>query len=121
LRTLTRRSPIPVELEIDVPDRLPESVEIAAYYVVSESLANVTKHAKASYVSVELEVADDWLRASVRDDGIGGADTQRGSGLTGLVDRVEALGGRLSLISAAGQGTTVTVALPLDTGLVEGP
>ena len=121
LRTLTRRSPIPVELEIDVPDRLPESVEIAAYYVVSESLANVTKHAHASYVSVELDVADDCLRASVRDDGIGGVDTERGSGLTGLIDRVEALGGRLSLASTAGQGTTVTVTLPLGAGLVEGP
>jgi signal transduction histidine kinase len=121
VRTLTRRSPIPVELDIDVPDRLPKSVEIAAYYVVSESLANVSKHAQASYISVELDVADDCLRASVRDDGIGGADTERGSGLTGLVDRVEALGGRLSLTSTVGQGTTVTVALPLGTGLVGGP
>jgi PAS domain S-box-containing protein len=120
LRTLTRRSPIPAELEIDVPDRLPESVEIAAYYVVSESLANVVKHAKASYVSVELDVVDDWLRASVRDDGIGGADTGRGSGLTGLVDRVEALGGRLSLTSTPRQGTTVTVALPLGGGTADG-
>jgi PAS domain S-box-containing protein len=120
LRTLARRSAIPVELEIDVPDRLPDSVEIATYYVVSEALANVTKHAQASYVSVEVELAGGWLHASVRDDGIGGADTGRGSGLTGLVDRVEALGGRLSLKSPPQQGTTVTVALPLGGGAVEG-
>jgi len=119
LRTLTRRSPIPVELEIDAPDRLPESVETAAYYVVSEALANVTKHAQASYVRVELNIADDWLRASVRDDGIGGADTERGSGITGLVDRVEALGGRLSLTSTPGQGTTVAVVLPLRVGAAD--
>jgi signal transduction histidine kinase len=120
LRTLTRRSPIPVELEINVPARLPDSVEIAAYYVVSEALANVIKHAQASYVSVELDVADDWMRASVRDDGIGGADTGRGSGLTGLVDRVEAQGGKLSLTSTPGQGTTVTAALPLGAGTANG-
>jgi signal transduction histidine kinase len=120
LRTLARRSAIPVELEIDVPDRLPDSVEIATYYVVSEALANVTKHAQASYVSVEVELAAGWLHASVRDDGIGGVDTGRGSGLTGLVDRVEALGGRLSLTSAPQQGTTVAVALPLGAGAVDG-
>jgi PAS domain S-box-containing protein len=120
LRTLTRRSPIPIELEIEVPDRLTDSVEIAAYYVVSEALANVTKHAEASHVSVGVRVADDWLQVSVRDDGIGGADTARGSGLTGLVDRVEALGGRLSLASAPRQGTTVSVALPLTSKAAEG-
>jgi PAS domain S-box-containing protein len=120
LRTLTRRSPIPVELEIDVPDRLPDSVEIAAYYFVSEALANVTKHAQASYASVEVRVSSGCLNANVRDDGIGGADTGSGSGLTGLVDRVEALGGRLSLTSAPRQGTTVTVALPLGVGAADG-
>jgi PAS domain S-box-containing protein len=113
LRTLTRRSPIPVELEIDVPGRLPESIEIAAYYVVSEALANVAKHAQASYVSVEVRLDGSSLHASIRDDGVGGADVQRGSGLTGLVDRVEALGGRLSLTSPSQQGTTVSIALPL--------
>lgn len=120
LRALTRRSPTPVELEIDVPDRLPESVEIATYYVISEALANVAKHAQASYVSVGVEVAADWLHANIRDDGIGGAEAGRGSGLTGLVDRVEALGGRLSLTSAPRQGTTVTVALPLGAGAADG-
>jgi signal transduction histidine kinase/uncharacterized protein YoaH (UPF0181 family) len=116
LRTLSRRSPIPVGLEIDVPHRLPDSVEIATYYVISEALANVTKHAAATHVNIEVGLTDDWLHASVRDDGVGGADTRRGSGLTGLVDRVEALGGRLSLVSAPQQGTTVAVALPLDAG-----
>ena len=116
LRTLTRRSPIPVELQIDVSERLPERVEIAAYYVVSEALANVAKHAEASYVSVEVELSSDWLHASIRDDGVGGADSGRGSGLTGLVDRVEALGGRLSMASPPGQGTAITVALPLGAG-----
>jgi signal transduction histidine kinase len=113
LRTLTRRSPIPVELEIDVPERLPESIEIAAYYVVSEALANVAKHAQASYVEVEVRLDGGSLCASIRDDGVGGAHIGRGSGLTGLVDRVEALGGRLSLTSPSQQGTTVSIALPL--------
>lgn len=113
LRSLTRRSPIPVELEIDVPERLPDSVEIAAYYVVSEALANVAKHAQASYAVVEVGVSGGWLHARVRDDGIGGADTERGSGVTGLVDRVEALGGRLSLSSPPARGTVIAVALPL--------
>jgi signal transduction histidine kinase len=116
LRTLTRRSTIPVELELDVPDRLAESIEIATYYVVSEALANVVKHARASYAHVEVRLADGWLHATVRDDGIGGADASGGSGLTGLVDRVEALGGRLSLASAPSEGTTLAVALPLRPG-----
>ncbi len=80
----------------------------------------MTKHAQASYASVEVRVSGGWLSARVRDDGIGGADTGRGSGLTGLVDRVEALGGRLSLTSPPGQGTTVAVALPLRVGTADG-
>jgi signal transduction histidine kinase len=113
LRTLARRSPVPVELEIDLRDRLPDSIEIAAYYAVSEALANVAKHAEASYVSVEVTLRAGWLQATIRDDGVGGAEVGAGSGLAGLVDRVEALGGRLSVVSPARQGTTVTVALPL--------
>jgi PAS domain S-box-containing protein len=113
LRTLMRRSTIPVGLEVDLADRLPESVEIATYYVVSEALANVAKHAQATDVNVEVRLIDDWLHATVRDDGIGGADTKHGSGLTGLIDRVEALGGWLSLASPPAQGTTITVALPI--------
>ena len=114
LRTLTRPSSIPVELEIDVPDRLPQSVEIAVYYVVSEALANVSKHARATSADVTVRVVDGSLHASVRDDGVGGVDATRGSGLIGLVDRVEALGGRLSLTSPPGEGTTLAIVLPLD-------
>jgi PAS domain S-box-containing protein len=113
LRAVVRRSVVPVELEIDVPGRLPESVEIASYYVVSEALANVAKHAEASFAAVQVSVSDGWLRATIRDDGVGGANTDRGSGLTGLVDRVEALGGRLSVTSPPREGTTVVAALPL--------
>jgi PAS domain S-box-containing protein len=116
IRTLARRSPIPVELELQVADRLPQSVEIAVYYAVSEALANVAKHAQATHAAVTVSIGDGWLHAVVRDDGVGGVDTARGSGIAGLVDRVEALGGRLSLASAPRQGTTVTVALPLGDG-----
>jgi PAS domain S-box-containing protein len=113
LRTLARRSPVPVELEMDVRDRLPASIEIALYYVVSEALANVAKHARATHVMVSVTLTDGWLTATIRDDGIGGAGFGDGSGVAGLVDRVEALGGRLSLVSPPQHGTTITAALPL--------
>jgi signal transduction histidine kinase len=114
LRALARRSPVPVELELDVPGRLPDSIEIATYYVVSETLANVAKHAHASFAAVRVAVSDGRLRVEIRDDGVGGADTRRGSGLTGLVDRVEALGGLLALTSPPQEGTTLVVSLPLE-------
>jgi PAS domain S-box-containing protein len=113
VRALARRSAVPVAVDADVPVRLPQSVEIACYYVVSEALANVAKHAKASSASVKLRVVDACLHATIYDDGVGGAEAGRGSGLTGLVDRVEALGGRLTLSSPTGGGTTIAVALPL--------
>ena len=113
LRALARRSTVPVELDVDTSERLPESIEIATFYVVSEALANVAKHAEASFVEVKVETSDNWLRSTIRDDGVGGADTSGGSGLTGLVDRVEALGGYLALTSPPGEGTTIVVALPL--------
>jgi signal transduction histidine kinase len=112
LRALRRRSPIPVELDVRAPERLPEPVEVAAYYVVAEALTNAAKHAHASSVSVEAEAIDGALRLSVRDDGVGGADPARGSGLVGLTDRVEALGGRLTLHSPPGGGTTLDIDLP---------
>lgn len=115
LRSLARRSPIPVDLQVHVDERPPPSVEIAAYYVVSETLANAIKHANASLVNVIVETSGDRLLAAVTDDGVGGAVTNRGSGLVGLIDRVEALGGHLSLESAAGRGTLVAVELPLAT------
>jgi signal transduction histidine kinase len=114
LNTLARRSPIPVELDVHADGRLPEPVEVAAYYVVSEALTNTAKHAHASSVRVGLEIDNGALRVAVRDDGIGGADPERGSGLLGLKDRVEALGGTLSIESDDGTGTVIVAELPLD-------
>jgi signal transduction histidine kinase len=113
LQALALRSAVPVELEIEVVERLPQSIEIAAFYAVSEALANAAKHAAASGVRVTATVSGGRLRVTVRDDGVGGADVHAGSGLTGLVDRVEALGGRLQLASPPGKGTTVSIDLPL--------
>ena len=94
---------VPVELDADVPGRLPERVEVAAYYVASEALANAAKHAGASVVRIEAAVRDDMLELSIRDDGVGGADPARGSGLIGLVDRVEAMGGTIEVASPRGR------------------
>ena len=114
LRTLARRAPLPVEVEVPIERRLPAPIEAAAYYVVSEALTNTTKHASASGARVAVEDADGTLRLSIRDDGAGGADPRRGSGLTGLRDRVEALGGAIAVSSPAGQGTVLVVELPLE-------
>jgi signal transduction histidine kinase len=113
LKALARRSPVPVELEVDTPARLPEPVEVAAYYVVSEALANAAKHAQASVTWVEARARDGSLHLSVRDDGVGGATPGGGSGLVGLTDRVEALGGTITLDSPAGQGTRLQIDLPI--------
>ena len=115
LRTLARRSTIPVELDLQTRDRLPEPVEVSAYYVIAEALTNAAKHAQASRVTVTVErrEADDVLRLTISDDGIGGAGFDRGTGLLGLRDRVEALGGRIGLESPRGLGTTLTVDLPI--------
>jgi signal transduction histidine kinase len=113
LRTLARRAGIAVSLEVRVEGRLPEPVEVAAYYVVSEGLANAAKHASASLVEVDVEEAHGLLGVSLRDNGKGGADPAQGSGLVGLTDRVEALGGVLTLKSATGGGTTLRVEIPL--------
>jgi signal transduction histidine kinase len=107
---LARRSIVPVELDVDVPERLPEQVEVAAYYVASEALANAAKHARASMAHVGAKARDGGLHLSVRDDGVGGANPERGSGLIGLIDRVEALRGT---ISPSGQGTTLLIDLPV--------
>jgi signal transduction histidine kinase len=114
LRTLGRRSAVPVDLDITLDTRCPEPVEIAAYYVASETLANAMKHARASHVEISLAARDGSLLLSIRDDGIGGADPAHGSGLAGLADRVEALGGSIKLHSEAGAGTHITVDLPLE-------
>jgi signal transduction histidine kinase/HAMP domain-containing protein len=113
LKALARRSPVPVQLDVRVQARLPERAEVAAYFVVSEALANVAKHARASVVQVQVEVRDGALTVSIRDDGVGGADPSRGSGLIGLTDRVEASGGTISISSHAGAGTQITAELPV--------
>jgi signal transduction histidine kinase len=105
LRTLARRSAVPVELDVTTDARFPEPVEVAAYYVASEALANATKHAQASRVEVSLATRNGRLVLSIRDDGVGGADPGCGSGLVGLTDRVEALGGSIRVYSRPGDGT----------------
>jgi signal transduction histidine kinase len=113
LKALARRSVVPVDLEVDVQTRLPEPIEVAAYYVVSEALTNAAKHARASVAHVDARAQNGGPHISVRDDGIGGADVRRGSGLIGLTDRVEALGGMISLSSPTGKGTALMVDLPI--------
>jgi signal transduction histidine kinase len=113
LNALARRSTVPVQLDLGSDRRLPESAEVAAYYVVAEALTNAAKHARASAVNVRLEADRADLHVSIRDDGIGGADSAKGSGLTGLSDRVEALGGRMQITSPAGSGTSMRVTIPL--------
>jgi signal transduction histidine kinase len=114
LRTLARRSAVPVDLDVTANARCPEPVEIAAYYVASEALANAMKHARASRIEISLAASGGSLLLSIRDDGVGGADPARGSGLAGLTDRVEALGGSIRVHSTAGTGTHITVDLPLE-------
>jgi signal transduction histidine kinase len=113
LRKLARQSAVPVDLDVRTNGRMPERVEVAAYYVVSEALANAAKHGHASAVTVRVEAASDRLRVGVDDNGVGGARFGRGSGLLGLKDRVEALGGRITLHSVSGAGTSLSVELPL--------
>jgi signal transduction histidine kinase len=94
--------------------RLPEPVEVAAYYIVSEALTNTAKHAHASAVHVVVEARDGVLGLSIHDDGRGGADPSRGSGLIGLTDRVDALGGTIEVESPSGAGTTLLISLPIE-------
>jgi signal transduction histidine kinase len=114
VRTLARRSPVPVELDIQTGSRYPPSVEVAAYYVASEALTNTAKHADASHADVAVWEANGTLRLRVLDDGVGGAQGQEGTGLTGLRDRVEALGGSVEVTSPVGHGTVLEVSLPID-------
>jgi signal transduction histidine kinase len=113
LTALARRSAVRLELDVDIGARLSEPVEVAAYYVVSEALTNATKHARASVAHIDARIHDGALHISVRDDGIGGADPHGGSGLIGLTDRVEALGGTMSISSRTGDGTELSVVLPI--------
>jgi signal transduction histidine kinase len=114
LKALGRRSAVPVQLDLAVEGRLPETAEVAAYYVVAEALTNVAKHAHASEVSVSVELEGANLHLSIRDDGVGGADSRRGSGLLGLIDRVEALGGTMRITSKSGSGTSLLATIPLE-------
>ncbi|MFD9667884.1 GAF domain-containing protein [Rhodococcus sp. NPDC059968] len=114
IRTLARRSAVPVTVDVAVDRRLPESAEVAAYYVISETLTNVAKHAHASEVNVSARAEEDTLDLVIADDGVGGADSRNGSGLIGLMDRVEALGGHLEITSPVGSGTSLHVTIPLE-------
>jgi signal transduction histidine kinase len=113
LRALARRSSVPVELDADVPGRVAEAVEVAVYYLVSEALTNAAKHASATRVDVQARMSSTTLEVIVSDDGIGGADPTRGTGLLGLLDRVESIGGTLEIGSEPGRGTTLKATLPL--------
>ncbi|MDT5161782.1 MAG: hypothetical protein QOC90_2092 [Mycobacterium sp.] len=112
LRSLACRSAVPVDLDVDVEGRLPDRVEVAAYYVVAEALTNTARHAHAAEVKVRVKAADGQLDLTISDDGAGGADPANGSGLIGLVDRVEAVGGHLSVSSPAGAGTSLAATIP---------
>ena len=116
VKALARRSAVPVQLDLEVATRLPEPVEVAAYYVVSEALANTAKHARASMAHIEIRAHESRLHLSIRDDGLGGATLEQGSGLIGLTDRVEALGGTILVDSPPGQGSRLEVDLPIDLG-----
>jgi signal transduction histidine kinase len=111
-KTLARRSAVPVSLDVAVDRRLPESVEVAAYYVVAESLTNAAKHANASEVTVRARLDEQCLSLYISDDGIGGADSGKGSGLIGLKDRIEVLGGRMRVASPSGGGTALDITIP---------
>ncbi len=103
-----------MELDVTTDARLPESIEVAAYFVVSEALANAAKHAQASQIRISLAAGEGRLLVSIRDDGVGGADPHRGTGLVGLTDRVEALGGSIRVSSPPGDGTKIIATLPLE-------
>jgi PAS domain S-box-containing protein len=126
LKALARRSALPVHLDVRVDNRLPEQIELAAYYVISEALTNTAKHAAATKIDVDAEADRGMLRIEVRDDGSGGATFAHGSGLAGLKDRVEALGGQLFLTSQPDAGTALSIAVPLQNlvrsvGIPDGP
>ena len=113
VQSLVQRAPVPVTVDAECAGRLPEPVESAAYFVVSEGLANVAKYAQATQASVALRRVDDRVTIEVADDGVGGADTANGSGLRGLADRVAALDGTLTLKSPAGRGTQLRAEIPV--------
>jgi signal transduction histidine kinase len=122
LKVLARRSALPVELDLRAERRLPSQIEVAAYYVVAEALTNAAKHAHASVVRVELDTHDAILQLAIRDNGTGGAEPAQGSGVVGLSDRIEALGGTLQINSPPGNGTTLLIQIPIESqSSSEGP
>jgi signal transduction histidine kinase len=121
LKALARRSPVPIELHLDLASRLEEPLEVAAYYVASEAITNAAKHAQASVIEVRVDVHPDAATLTIRDDGVGGADPRRGSGIIGVVDRVEAVGGTVRIVSPPGGGTTLQVHLPRDGSAAPAP
>jgi signal transduction histidine kinase len=116
LETLARRGAIPVVLHVELEEPISESAQVATYYVVAEAMTNATKHARASGMDIDVRVDGSELVLSIRDDGVGGADTGNGSGLIGLIDRVEALGGHLEIASPSGGGTALHVVIPTRAG-----
>jgi signal transduction histidine kinase len=111
---LAQRAPLPVDLRVAVPDRLDPTIEAAAYFLVSEALTNVAKYAHAERVSVDIAATDGAVEVTIADDGAGGADAAKGSGLRGLIDRVTALGGRMDVSSPPGRGTRLSARLPVN-------
>jgi signal transduction histidine kinase len=120
LRALARRCPVPVQLDVRTKDRLPGKIEATAYYIVSEALTNAAKHANATVVRVDVDTTDSVVRLAVRDEGAGGADPARGSGLLGLRDRAQAVGGTVTVHSPIGEGTEVLAELPQQPGPAPG-
>jgi signal transduction histidine kinase len=114
VESLTTRAPLPVDVESMPDQRLPAPVEAAVFYVISEALANIGKYAQATFATISVTTRDGDAVVEVADDGVGGADLTRGTGLRGLVDRVEALDGRLEVESAEGAGTKIVAAIPLN-------
>ena len=112
LESLAARSTVPTAVSVDLDERLPQVVEVAAYFVASEALANVAKYARATVVTISVSRPAEGALIEVTDDGIGGANDAGGSGLRGLADRVEALGGQLRIRSPVGSGTTISAVIP---------
>jgi signal transduction histidine kinase len=113
LEALAARAPLPVMVEVGLDRRLPPAQEAALYFVAAEALTNVSKYARASSAEVRVQAADGWVEIAIADDGVGGARAEGGSGLRGLVDRIEALGGQLTLDNPPGAGTTLRARVPV--------
>jgi hypothetical protein len=121
LKALARRSAVPVNLDLTIDRRLGHAVELTTYYVVAEALTNTAKHANASELNVSARADERTLVVSISDNGVGGADPRKGTGLLGLEDRIHALGGQLVVVSPRGAGTALHIAIPLNTPAQDQP